>query len=164
MERDSTSNRITAKRLVDFALLTFVKATRVDFNLNWEERKDLEGRHCGYYEVITFEWLDADYRLFADTLNGIIDVSQRRIKGLVVEKKSKNEGSFDFCRLLANEMFNEDAIVRPSRVSIWGESERKRRIMNALERANNKVDEDKKRLMGSVADKSLSLRNTYGTI
>jgi len=33
VERESTPNRITAKRLVNFASVKFVKAIRVDFNV-----------------------------------------------------------------------------------------------------------------------------------
>jgi len=123
--------------------------------------------------------LDTDYWLFADTISGIIDLQHRRIKGLVVENVSKNKGSFDFCRVMANEILSEHDLIRCSSLRLFfaesEQSEHQRRIINASERANNKADEDQKRrrglnrkageddkrLRGHLEDGSVLLRTTF---
>lgn len=138
VERNSTPNSITAKRVANFMQLTFVKANVVDFSMGWEELRDEKGNHCGWDEVITFEWLDDEYRLFADTLNGIIDLREKRIEGLVVDNKTKNVGVFDFCRLMANERFSEETPIPSSNYNLISDSERTSRFMGAVFRTSER--------------------------
>jgi len=150
VNRDSTPDRITAKRVANFARLTFIEAKRVEFDLSWEERMDEKGKHRGYDEIITFEWMDDDYRLFADTLNGFLSVPQRRIRGLVVDNKTKNIGSFDFCRLMSNRTVVEQTSIESPK--IFGDRDRTNRIIAALNKTNKKRDEDQRRLTESRVD------------
>jgi len=144
VNRDSSPHRITAKRVVDFARLSFIEAKRVDFELTWEETLDEKGKHRGYEEIITFEWMDDDYRLFADTLNGILDVPQRRIRGIVQDNRTQNIGSFDFCRLMAERSVTEQTVIRsPARP---GDSDRTNMIIDALNRTSKKINEDQRKL------------------
>jgi len=112
VERDSTPNKISAKRVNDFDHFTFISAERVEFFLAWEELKDEKGNRTGWQEVITFEWLDTDYRLFADTLNGVIDIHEKTIEGLVVDNKTKSIGHFEFCRIMAGKRLGEEETIR----------------------------------------------------
>jgi len=146
VENDSTLDRISAKRLVNFAWSTFVKAESVNFSVVVKERED---QGCnGRCEVIRFEWLDEKYQLFADTVSGIIDISNKRIKGKVVDKESKNEGSFDFWRVMANKMSSESSPVRAPTLRLEADTERTRAITHVLAIANKKADEDIKKMRG----------------
>jgi len=141
VERDSTPNEICAKRVDDFDHFTFLTAERVDFFLAWEELKDEKGNGVGWEEVITFEWLDADYRLFADTLNGIIDLRKKKIEGLVLDKRTKSIGHFEFCRVMANKKLGQEDTIRTP--TFMSDSERANMFMGAVNRTTSKDSEKK---------------------
>lgn len=155
VQRNSTPNRITAKRVTNFLQLSFVEAQRVDFCLDWEERKDEDGKHRGWEEVITFEWLDNDYRLFADTLNGSLDVPEKRIEGLVVDNKTKNVGSFDFCRLMANRKLSEQTPIPHQGLNFIHDRKRTNRFMGAVYRTSKNGNFDQERTAGSCVGQEL---------
>jgi len=137
VERDSTPKKISAKRVDDFDHFTFLTAERVEFFLSWEAMQDNKGNHDGWEEVITFEWIDADYRLFADTLNGIIDLRKRKIEGLVVDNRTKSIGHFEFCRVMANKKLGQEDTIRTPTFNI--DNERADSFVGAVNRttANN---------------------------
>jgi len=136
VELDSTPNKISAKRVNDFDHFTFISAERVEFFLAWDELKDEKGNRTGWQEVITFEWLDSDYRLFADTLNGIMDIHEKTIEGLVVDNKTKSIGHFEFCRIMANKRLGELGTIRtPTFIS---DSERTSKFMGAVQKTIRK--------------------------
>jgi len=136
VERDSTLNKISAKRVNDFDHFTFISAERVEFFLAWEELKDERGNRSGWQEVITFEWLDTDYRLFADTLNGIIDVHRKKIEGLVVDNKTKSIGHFEFCRIMTNKRLGELGTIRTP--TFMSDSERASKFAGAVQKTIRK--------------------------
>jgi len=136
VERDSTPNKISAKRVNDFDQFTFISAERVEFFLAWEEFKDEKGNRTAWKEVITFEWLDTDYRLFADTLNGIIDLRGKKIEGLVVDNKTKSIGHFEFCRIMANKGFGEEDTIRTP--TFIRDNERATKFMDSVQKTTKK--------------------------
>jgi len=147
---DSTPNKITARRIVNFIKLTHVTSLRVDFELGCWGRKHKEGK-CP--DIITFYWEDEDYTVYADTSTGILDVSERRIKGLIVDNKTNKEGVIDFYRVLAQNPFNENNIVRMQSV-LTANSERNRRIFEVLDQVNKTTDKQHRRFTGAISPES----------
>jgi len=150
VKRDAQPNRILAKRITNFAQLTFSDAMKVEFDWTTEEILDDRGKHNGYQEIITFDWEDEEYRLFADTMDGILDVKERRIRGLVVENKTKDTGTVDFCRVMAKKKYGDDSVVHTVSFD-WKENDpRTKRVKAAMDTANKKLDEEICQMKGTL--------------
>jgi len=149
VKRDSKPNRILAKRITNFAQLTFSDATKVEFDWTSEEILDDKGKHAGYQEIITFDWEDDEYRLFADTMDGILDIKERRIRGLVVQKSTKDTGTVDFCRVMAIKKYGDDSVVRTVSFEWENNDPRTKRVRCALDQVNKKLEEEHSRMKGT---------------
>lgn len=148
VKRDSKPNNILAKRVANFAQATYVDAIKVEFEHAWEEIEDAKGKHIGFKGIITFSWEDAEYRLFADSMDGILDVGERRIRGLVVHNASNETGNVDFTRVMCVKKYGDDAVVHTISFE-WEENDpRMKRVRSALEKANRTIDQEKRRLTG----------------
>merc|ERR1719474_1130546 len=51
VKRNSKPNNILAKRVANFAQATYVDATRVEFEHNWEELHEEKGRLIGFKDI-----------------------------------------------------------------------------------------------------------------
>jgi len=151
VKRDATPSNILAKRVANFAQATYVDATKVEFESAWEELRDASGKkHLGFKDIITFSWEDPEYRLFADSMDGILDIRERRIRGLVVHNASGNTGTVDFTRVMCVKKYGDDSVVHTVSFD-WQENDpRTKRVRVALEKANNTIDQEKKRLTGVI--------------
>lgn len=150
VKRDSKPSNIVAKRVVNFATATYMDATKVEFDHYWEEIQDQKGKHLEFKEIITFSWEDDEYRLYADSMDGILDVNDRRIRGLVVHIASGNAGNVDFTRVMCVKKYGDDAYIHTVSHE-WQENDpRTNRINNAFECANNTIDQEKRRLTGMM--------------
>jgi len=148
VKRNSKPNHILAKRVANFAKATYVDASKVEFEHNWEELEDEKGRHIGFKDIITFSWEDPEYRLFADSMDGILDIKERRIRGLVVHNASGHTGKVDFTRVLSVKKCGDDSVIHTVSFE-WEENDPiMERVRFALEQANSTIDMEKKRLTG----------------
>jgi len=148
VKRDSTPRKISAKRVTNFAQATFTDAIIVGFEHDWEEMKDAKGKHAGFREIITFRWEDDEYKVFSDTIDGIIDIKERRIRGLVVYNQTGDTGSVDFTRVMYKTNYGDECVVH--KVSYdWKENDpRAARVGPGLEKANEVLENQKRRLTG----------------
>jgi len=152
VKRNSKPHDILAKRVANFATATYVHATKVELEHAFEEVTDEKGRHIEFNEIITFNWEDAEYRLFADTIDGIIDLDDRRIRGLVVHNETGNTGRVDFCRVMCVKKYGDDSVVHTVSFD-WEENDpRTKRVRSALEKANKAIDTEKKRMTGVLVE------------
>jgi len=155
VKRESKPSDIVAKRVVNFATATYVDATKVEFDHYWEEMKDEKGKHLEFKEIITFSWEDDEYRLFADSMDGILDVNDRRIRGLVVHNETRNTGNVDFTRVMCLKKYGDDSYVHTVSHE-WQENDpRTNRINVALGCANEAIDKEKRRLTGMMHEAPL---------
>jgi len=160
VKRDAKPNRILAKRITNFAQLTFSDAIKVEFDWAIEEILDDRGKHAGYQEIITFDWEDEEYRLFADTMDGILDIKERRIRGLVVENKTRETGTVDFCRVMAQKKYGPDSVVHTVSFE-WKENDpRTIRVNAAMDTANKKFEEEICQMKGLTYPQKRSFRKT----
>jgi len=152
VKRDSKPNNISAKRVANFATATYVDAIKVGFDNAFEEVMDEKGKHLEFKEIITFSWEDADYRLFADSMDGILDIRERRIRGLVVHIESGYTGSVDFTRVMCVKKYGDDSVIHTVSFD-WQENDpRTKRVKAALEKANDQINLEKKRLTGVLVE------------
>jgi len=145
VKRDSTSHEIKAKRLTNFARSLYTDAYSVGFDYTWEEELAENGKHLGYKDIIYFEWEDADYKLYADTLDGIIDVPERRVRGLVVENKTGKTGRVDFCRVMSKKTNKDTEVIHTVSLDLEIDNERSNRVNEHLAVANKAADDDERR-------------------
>lgn len=150
VKRDATPNNILAKRVANFATATYVDATKVEFEHVWEEIVDDRGRHLKFEEIITFTWEDPEYRLFADSIDGILDVEERRIRGLVVHNDSRNTGNVDFTRVMCVKKYGSESVVHTVSFEWQEDDPRTKRVRSALEKANKTIDQEKEKLSGVI--------------
>lgn len=150
VKRDSTSREIKAKRLTNFARSLYTDAISVGFNYTWEEEVSSKGKFLGYKDIILFEWEDEAYRLYADTIDGIIDVPERRIRGLVVENKTGNTGRVDFCRVMCKKTNKDTEVVHTVSLDLEIDNERSNRVNEHLAVANKAADDDERRFTAYI--------------
>jgi len=148
VKRDSTPRKIFAKRVTNFAKATFKDANVVGFEHEWEEMKNEKGKHAGFREIITFSWEDEEYRVFSDTIDGIIDAKERRIRGLIVYNKTGDTGSVDFTRIMNKPNYGDDSLVHTVSYEWEEDDPRAARVGPALDKANEVLDKEKRRLTG----------------
>jgi len=149
VKRDSTPDSISAKRVTNFAQTTFTDAKKVEFDYTWEKITNAKGKLEGFQEIITFDWEDKEYRLFADTMDGILDVRERRIRGLVVDNKTKDTGSVDFTRVMAKKKYGDDSVVHTVSFDWKEDDPRMNRVRDALDKANETQNEENNRMKGT---------------
>lgn len=156
VKRESTPNRILAKRVANFAQGTYVDADKVELEHAWEDLTDEQGNHLGFKEIITFSWEDDEYRLFADTMDGILDVKERRIRGLVVHNETGHTGNVDFTRVMCVKKYGDDSVIHTVSFDWQDNDPRTKRVRSALEKANKTLDEEKGRLTGVLVQAPLA--------
>jgi len=149
VKRESKPDRILAKRVTNFAQTTFTDAKKVEFDYTFEKITNEKGKHAGFQEIITFDWEDEEYRLFADTMDGILDIKERRIKGLVVDNTTKDTGSVDFTRVMAKKKYGDDAVIHTVSFDWKEDDPRTNRVRDALEKANETQNEEHSRMKGT---------------
>jgi len=155
VKRNSKASNILAKRVVNFATATYIDASKVEFEHAWEEVQDKKGKHLEFKEIITFSWEDDEYRLFADSIDGILDVHERRIRGLVVHNETGNTGNVDFTRVMCVKKYGDESYVHTVSFE-WQENDpRTKRLGSALEKANKAIDQEKRRLTGLMQETPL---------
>lgn len=148
VKRDSKPGSIKAKRVTNFAQSTFTDAKKCEFDFTWEQMLDDKGKHLGYKEIITFDWEDEQYRLFADTLDGILDVTERRIKGLVVNNTTRDTGSVDFCRVMAKKRYGDQEVIHTVSYDFGDNDKRAQRIKAAMKTVDSKFKQEHAQLTG----------------
>lgn len=147
VKRESKKNEITAKRVVNFAKGEFIDARKLVFDVSWEWMEDENGK-MGFKDNITFDYEDDEYRLFCDTLDGILDVKERRICGLVKDNRTENIGKVDFCRVMAKKKCRDEDVVHTVSLDLEVDDLRAKRVNSHLAIANTAVDEEHRRRIG----------------
>lgn len=149
VKRDSTKEKIKAKRVTNFAKSQFIEATKCEFDYVWEANLNAKGKHAGTYkEIITFDWEDENYRLFADTLDGVLDINERRIKGLVVHNTTRETGSVDFCRVMAKKRYGDSEVIHTVSYDFGDNNKRTQRIKAAMKTVDTQFKEEHAKMTG----------------